>query len=117
MLKFTRGGIMEKITINLEVQDGKVSMSTAGPLTILDLLEVTFAVQLEGMKSFLGRVPEEDKEAIKEDLYDKYNYAASNILEMFAPEFELREDLTAEAILKAENEIIEKKYDELKNAD
>lgn len=43
---------------------------------------------------------------MKKALYDHYNFSASKVLELFAPEFELRPDLTAEAILKAENEIL-----------
>jgi hypothetical protein len=43
---------------------------------------------------------------VKEDLYDMYNAAASNTLNIFAPDIEMRPHLTAQAILEAENKII-----------
>lgn len=46
----------------------------------------------------------------KEDLYDAYNIMASSILNNLIPDKELRMDLDAEAILKAEAELIESKY-------
>lgn len=52
---------------------------------------------------------DEQKEQFKHDLYDAYNQAASSVLALFAPELELRPDLTAEAILRAENEILDEK--------
>ena len=42
----------------------------------------------------------------KEQLYDFFNLSASKVLEIFAPDIEMRPNLTAEAILKAENEIL-----------
>ena len=98
----------DKLTI--EIRNGEASIGTESPISILDLLELTLQLQLQAMESFIEKIPEEDKEAVKSDLYDKYNEGASALLSVFAPEFELREDLTAEAILKAENEIIEAKY-------
>jgi hypothetical protein len=44
---------------------------------------------------------------LKEDIYDEFNHSASKILEEFIPDHELRPDLTAEAIKKYENEILE----------
>lgn len=108
---------MKKTTINIEIEEGKVRASSDSPINVLQMLEVTFALQLQAMNNFIAMIPSEDKEAVKEDLFDKYNQAASNILDMFAPEYELHPGLTAEAILKAENEIIEAEYDKLKNAD
>lgn len=48
--------------------------------------------------------------AIKAQLYDMYNLAVSSVLEHYAPEFELRPDVTADAIAKAEEEIVKEKY-------
>ena len=53
----------------------------------------------------------EKAEEVKRELYDLVNIGASNVLKKFAPEFELRPDLTAEAIMKAENEILDE-FDE-----
>ena len=110
MLKFTRGEIMKDNKLTIEIRNGETSIGTESPISILDLLELTLQLQLQAMESFIEKIPEEDKAAVKADLYDKYNEGASALLSVFAPELELREDLTAEAILKAENEIIEAKY-------
>lgn len=51
--------------------------------------------------------------AIKSDIYDMYNLAVSSVLEHYAPEFELRPDITADAIAQAESDIVKKKYSHL----
>jgi hypothetical protein len=48
--------------------------------------------------------------AIKSQIYDQYNLAASSILETYAPEFELRPDVTTEAIQREENKVISERY-------
>lgn len=45
-------------------------------------------------------------EELKLTMYDTMNIAFSNALDMFAPEIEARPNLTAEAILRAQNEIL-----------
>ena len=73
-------------------------------------MTILFTVQLEFMKNFMHQVensesaptPEQLK-AIKEDLYDKYNAGASNVLYLFIPDQELRPDLTVEAMKEAED--------------
>lgn len=67
-----------------------------------------------------GQLPENPTEdqmkkmiAIKSELYDMYNLAVSSVLEQYAPEFELRPDVTADAIAKAEEDIVKKKYSHL----
>jgi hypothetical protein len=58
------------------------------------------------MNSIVNAAPEDSKQNTKEELYDMYNAAASNTLFIFAPDIEMRPHLTSEAILKAEDEII-----------
>lgn len=67
-----------------------------------------------------GMLPQEPTEeqykkliAIKSELYDMYNVAVSSVLEQYAPEFELRPDVTADAIAKAEEDIVKKRYSHL----
>ena len=67
-----------------------------------------------------GQLPENPTEeetnkliAIKTQLYDTYNLAVSSVLEHYAPEFELRPDITADAIAKAEENIVKEKYKHL----
>jgi len=51
----------------------------------------------------------EQNNKFKEDLYDAYNQACSSVLFQFAPEFEMRPDLTVEAIARAQEEILKEK--------
>lgn len=51
--------------------------------------------------------------SIKQELYDMYNLAVSSVLEHYAPEFELRPDITADAIAKAEEGIVKDRYSHL----
>ena len=59
----------------------------------------------------------DNKEKAKQELFDLYNTACSNTLHYFAPEYDLHPDLTAEAILRAENQIINERYREMKRGD
>lgn len=65
----------------------------------------------------LSKEPTEDEYkkliAIKSELYDMYNLAVSSVLEQYAPEFELRPDITADAIAKAESDIVKERYSHL----
>lgn len=114
-----------KITI-LE-DNGKVSFNLDGKFVAEDVVLICNTVILSAMnqlvanyeKTLEANAPEgTDTEAqiaeLKGMLYDFYNVNASNLLVTFAPEFEKNPDLTTQAILKAENELIEEKYDELK---
>lgn len=114
-----------KITI-LE-DNGKVSFNLDGKFVAEDVVLICNTVILSAMNQLVANykktleadAPEgTDIEAqiaeLKGMLYDFYNVNASNLLVTFAPEFEKNPDLTTQAILKAENELIEEKYDELK---
>jgi hypothetical protein len=60
-------------------------------------------------RTALDKIPEKDKDAAKAQLYDMMNVRMTAVLEAFAPEYEMHPNLTAEAIMKAENEILEEK--------
>lgn len=46
-------------------------------------------------------------QVLKESMYDTLNIAFSNALDMFAPEIEARPSLSTDAILRAQNELLE----------
>ena len=50
---------------------------------------------------------EEEKKKCAEELYDMFNIQASAFLDELIPEKELRPDLDEQAILKAQNEILD----------
>ena len=114
-----------KITI-LE-DNGKVSFSLDGQFVAEDVVLICNTVILSAMNQLVANYDKAleanaqdtaNKDAqiteLKGMLYDFYNVNASNLLVTFAPEFEKNPDLTTQAILKAENELIEEKYEELK---
>lgn len=105
---------MNEIKIKLNAKN-QMSLKAKNPLTFEDLLQITQTAILGHANAILKNVPEEALESVKGSLYDKMNLAFSRTLEFFAPEFELRPDLTAQAILEKENELIEKAYAERKS--
>lgn len=97
-----------KLTITLDEESNQLATNVDKPIRIDDMMTILFTVQLEMMKSFMKHIeesgtPEEHVKALKEDLYDKYNAGASNVLYLFCPDEELRPDLTVEAMKEAED--------------
>ena len=68
------------------------------------LLSVLFSVY----QSNIHDVPEEHRPLITKHLFDNFNTAASEFLKQLDPESDLRPDLTEEAILEAENAILDR---------
>lgn len=98
---------MDNFKVTIEVEGDKTKMSFSDPApTFEDLLSGIFSNVLGVMNAAVERAPDEHKEEAKGQLYDCFNMAASRTLELFAPEYELRPGLTAQAILEAENRII-----------
>jgi uncharacterized alpha/beta hydrolase family protein len=56
-----------------------------------------------------GRASAADRDQVKHDLYDMFNQGASAFLEAWIPDNLHPDSLTAEAILKAENELLAEK--------
>lgn len=100
---------MRNITFEHDIEKNKLNIKANTPISFKDFVETTF----NGVLTFARMVLRETKDAhytaVKEELYDLINVAASNLLRSFAPDLELRPSLTEDAILKAENEIISSK--------
>ena len=88
--------------IKIDHKDHRLEITTDRDYTLPELVDVLFRAALFGMRETLKKVPE-----AKPEIFDMVNYKASALLEHFAPEYELRPGLTEEAIMKAENEILE----------
>lgn len=93
-------------------QDGMILSSEQ--LHVTDYVNITLAAQLNIFNDILNNVKEEDRDEVRGELYDMYNLAASAFLKAFAPDLELRPDLTEEAIMRAENEILKEKAEQIK---
>lgn len=81
---------------------GTVKYKASQAITFPEALQLLSTVILGMMQQTVEKNPD-----AKGELYDMLNMAASRTLEQFAPEYELRPNLTAQAILEAENRIIE----------
>jgi hypothetical protein len=102
---------MRNNQIIFDIHDNKVRLHYKDKsMTITDLLQVVSTGLLLTLKSIVDAAPENLRQQVTEDLYDMYNAAASNTLHYFAPEIDMRPHLTAQAILDAENSIIEKEF-------
>lgn len=97
-----------KITIDLDEEKNQMETNIDKPARIDDLMTILFTLQLNLMRNFVKQItdsgaPEEHIRTIKEDLYDKFNAGASNLLYLLIPDKELRPDLTVEAMKEAED--------------
>ena len=88
---------------------GEGAFLASDNISAQDFLNITLNAQLNLFNNLVNQG------APKPELYDLYNEAASAFLATFAPEIERHPDLTSEAILKAENELIQKKANKVAN--
>jgi hypothetical protein len=85
---------------------GDCRVSSAEPVHAHEMVNMTMGATLNIFNTILSQVPEADQTKCRHELYDLFNAGASAFLKVFDPEAELHPDLTEEAILRAENEII-----------
>lgn len=107
--------MIENNQIHFNVNNGKVKVSFRKPVSLPDFLQVVQSGILTALNSYLNSAS--NPEVAKQELYDLYNTACSNTLHYFAPEYDLRPGLTAQAILKAENDIINEEYRKIKRGE
>lgn len=84
-------------------------MIASEPLDAIDAVNITISGLNAMFQSIVDQVPEEEQQACKEELYDIFNQGASAFLSHWIPDKQLRPDLTEEAILEMENNLLEKK--------
>ena len=106
---------MKKITIALTgVQENVIECQLEGDWGIEDLYTVllsTLGGQTDHFFEAASKtLSEDEQQALKGGIYDRLNYAFARVLDDILPP---SEDITTEAILKAENELINEKYDAL----
>lgn len=97
-----------EITLTItKTEDDKLQITSSAPANVLEVLTMTFTAQLHLMNAFIDAIKptitEEELQTLKEDLYDKYNAGASNILYLYLPDHEMHPDLTVEAMKAAED--------------
>jgi len=92
--------------IEMRLSEGKVHIEHQGDLHFEDAMNMLTTAMLFYMNQFTKNVPRDQQEAVIQTVYDFANDRFTQVLELYAPELELRPHLTTEAIMKAENEIL-----------
>lgn len=95
-------------------KDGQFSVSPSRGLTPEESMTAGMNLCLSTMKLIMEqesknpKMTKDDLQKLKGNLYDGFNFMASRTLELFAPEIELRPDLTVDAIKAKEDELYAK---------
>jgi hypothetical protein len=93
--------------IYFNVKDNQVSVKSRGPISLEEMMQVTMTGLIGAMNSCLKAAKnDEEHKQLKEYIYDRFNQAASRTLEIFAPELELRPNITVDAIKRAEDDLM-----------
>lgn len=96
--------------LSLKIIEGKIYIHGTG-LDYLTITQMLGQAQLHFMNKTMelasANPDDKFKKKLKGEIYDMYNATASNVLDMFDPTAEKCTNLTADAILKAENELLE----------
>lgn len=100
----------KKFTVTFDTKTEKVKVEFSEKLTAMEALMAIGAASQGILETALRCAPEGSEQEYKEYLYDRFNGIASGVLANFAPDIEQRPNLTEEAILRAENEILEEHY-------
>ena len=90
--------------------DSETGLSSNEHLSFDDALRLigTAALSImEGLDKYVKENDTENYESVHGAIYDKFNIMAGNILDAFDSNRSPATDLTAEAILRAENEILD----------
>lgn len=96
--------------------DSEQGLSSNEHLSFDDALRLigTAALSImEGLDKYVKENDADNYESVHGAIYDKFNIMAGNILDAFDSERSPATDLTAEAILRAENEILDEQVPEL----
>lgn len=88
-------------------------IKTEEPMAVPDLTHVFLNALLSATETTVDAAPTEKQQDLKEGLYDYFNDSFSTFLEVLIPDKELRPDLTAEAIYRMENQILQDQLTEV----
>lgn len=96
--------------------DSEAGLSSNEHLSFDDALRLlgTAALSImQGLDTYVKENDAENYESVHGAIYDKFNILAGNILDAFDNTRSPATDLTAEAILRAENEILDEQVPEI----
>lgn len=89
-------------------------MFASEPLSFADILQLTCSCVASAAKTMMSQANnDEEAQAMEKELFDLTNVSFSQCLDFAFPNQELHPDLTEEAILRAENDILKERAEEL----
>jgi hypothetical protein len=89
-------------------------MFASEPLSFADILQLACSCVASAAKSLISQAEnDEEAQAIEKELFDTANVTFSQCLDFAFPNQELHPDLTEEAILRAENDILTERAAEI----
>lgn len=108
-----------KIPKRKQILISEKDVKMAGDIDFITFMQMITSTLLQVMRNtrdgITNRAKPEDREEtykqIEGDIYDSVNLAMSNVLHMFAPELDMRPDLTEEAtklVLAVEDDIVKR---------
>lgn len=98
------------MVLHIDTENGlssDVQLSFEDTLRILGTATLSL---MSGLDKYVKEHDEENYEQVHGHIYDTFNIMAGNILDAFDSTRSPATDLTAEAILRAENEILDEKF-------
>lgn len=107
----------KETTILIQLDKDKRLTVEARGLMLPDAIQLCLAAIEAMCKQTLSRA--DDPELVKsleEDMYEMINMGASTLLSKLFPNIEMRPDITVDAMLKAENELLTEKGQEYQDA-
>jgi hypothetical protein len=103
------------IQIRLD-KDNNLTVEAEGVI-LPEIIQLCLAAIEGACKQTLSRANDPTLvKSLEEDMYEMINLGASTLLNKLFPEIEMRPDITVDAVMKAENELIEEKGEEYKTA-
>lgn len=93
--------------IQVDIIDGQLTTKTDKSYRLSEMVLILLNAVLHYANRALAKSPEKDRGEVKKAIYDMLNIRFSAVLETFAPEFELRPNLTEKALMEMENKVLE----------
>lgn len=103
---------------NIIIISPTLGLTTVRPISIPDLVDLCCSAITGATLQTLNNIensPEEEglRKKVADELFDAMNYSFTKCLENTFPEQELRRDISAEAILETENQLLKEELEEL----
>ena len=111
---------VERPSLHVEIKENGEAEIRCVKTPLPEIIRLSLLVIEVACKKHLDAAEEEGgaelREAMASDMHEMINLGASTLLNRLFPEIEMRPDVTVEAILKAENDIIENNPELVKEA-